>query len=303
MRPRSTRRGTRPRALVLGVLLLCGCDRESSSPAAALSATAATATALSATVTPPPPHVSAPDRSLSADEYISLGMPSYDRKWTGQDIAVAASKLQALPASQLPRSGSKRSGPMFARIVARDNLDIFRLSSLPVATRISASVNAVESLNAVLKVYLSALVANPAGETGAELVELMGAELRAVEVALDLIDEYVPTLSKKDPQYSARLAGLEQIRQGLAMLLSGVLTLLGGGAIDDLHTRANLLGYCREALPGIVPRLSAPSQQEVLRRLNDLAEEQGDGELRPQLVALRDEVRTSIQGSARKKTR
>jgi hypothetical protein len=276
---------------LIGVaMLLNGCDRDHSVSTAAPPAT--TAPVSPARKSPEP----VADHSLPASEYISLGMPSYDREWIGQDMAVAAAKLQALAAQspgQLPRFGSKRSGPMFARIVARDNLKFFRSRSLPLASRFPQSLDYFQSLNAILKVYLSAREANQV--TGEDMIELVGAQLRAVQVELELVDEFVPTLSKDDPKYPVRMAGLDQMRRGLAQMVSGVITTLTEKQAYDVGTRAKLVGYCRETFPSIVPKLSAPSQQEMLRRVDELVDDSSIRDLRPQLISLHDEVHAAIK--------
>lgn len=126
------------------------------------------------------PQVVIPDQSLPAADYITLGLPSYDRPWIGQDMAVAASKLQSLSPEKLPRFNSSRSGQVFARIVARDNLNFFRTGSLPIEIRISSSLDYLGGISAIIKLYASAFMANKA--TGDDLIELMGANLQAVQV-------------------------------------------------------------------------------------------------------------------------
>jgi hypothetical protein len=274
-------------------IFLNACDRDSSTAAPGPSPAGAI---------PSPNPTTAPnpvaDRSLSADEYIALGMPAYDRVWTGQDMSTSASRLQALATTapqQLPRFNSSRSGPMFARIVARDNLDFFRSRSLPLASRFPQAIEYVESLNAILKVYLSASAANQV--TSDDLIELMGAELRAIQVGLELVDEFLPTLSKDDPKYPVRMAGLDRMRQGLAGVVAGVITTLTEDQVYRVDARSKLLGYCRETFPSIVPKLSAPSRSEVLRRLDELVEDARVRDLRPQLISLRDELRGAAEAT------
>src|SRR5687768_13419983 len=69
------------------------------------------------------------DHSLPADKYIELGLPSYDRTWSGPEMTAAANALRSIAATspqQLPRLNSGRSGAVFARIMAPDNLDFLR---------------------------------------------------------------------------------------------------------------------------------------------------------------------------------
>jgi hypothetical protein len=207
-------------------------------------------------------------------------------------MAVAASKLQALAAKspeQLPRFGSTRSGPMFDRIVARDNLEFFRSRSVPLASRLPDSLNYLQSLNTILKEYTSARVAN--NVAGIDLIELLGAQLSVAEVELELVDEFVPTLSKDDPKYPVRMAGLDKMRQGLAEMLSGTITTLTEAQAYDVGSRTKLATYCRETFPNIAPKLTASSRQELLRRLDELVDDSSVRDFRSQVISLRDEVR------------
>jgi len=163
------------------VLSLSACDGDSS-PA-------------TSTTAMPPAHDIA-DESLPADEYIQLGIPSYDRTWTGQDMTKAAGVLKALAdraPQQLPRFGSKKSDAMFARIVSRENLTFFRSRSFPLAARFPPAIEYIESFNGILKSYLFAKAAGKIADD--ELVELMGAELHVIWVELDLVDEFLPTIA------------------------------------------------------------------------------------------------------------
>lgn len=278
---------------IAGVLvLLSACDREPA-PSTTTATSAATATSV-----PPVSIDSIPDQSLPAMEYITLGIPSYDRNWVGQDMAVAAKKLQALAnqsPEKLPRFGSKRSGPMFARIVSADNLMFFQSRSLPLATRFPQALEYGASLNLILKVYLAARVDNKVA--GNELIELLGAQLRTVQVQLELVDEFVPTLSKDDPKYPVRMAGLDKMRKGLAELIAGTITTLTEAQFYDVATRAKLLEYCRQTFPNILPKLTAASQQEMLLRLDALIDDPSVREFRSGVISLRDEVRATTKAS------
>src|SRR5262249_20633242 len=119
------------------------------------------------------------------------------------------------------------------------------------------------------------------------------------QVTVELVDEFVATLSPQDPKYQVRMAGLEKVRRGLAELVGGAITSLTEEQNYSVAARLRLLGYCRETFPSIVPRLSAASQIEVLGRLNALAAEARMRGLQPQLTLLRDEVRTATQAKAR----
>lgn len=284
--------------LIASVLALSACDRKSAAPTPAPTAATRPASAPATAVglfDAPTSAGNVPDDSLAANEYISLGIPSHDRRWVGQDMAAAASKLRSLAAqspAKLPRAGSSRSGPVFDRIVSADNLKFFRSRSLPLSARFPDAITYAESQTAILKTYLAARESNAV--TGRELVELMGAQLRLAGVMLELVDEFVPTLSKDDPKYPVRMAGLDQMRQGLAGAVAGSVITLTESQFYDVDSRTKLMAYCRETFPSIVPKLTVPSQQEVVQRLDALVEHDAVRPFRSEAVSLRHEVRAAL---------
>ena len=137
-------------------------------------------------------------------------------------MTTAANALRSISAAspgQLPRLDSSRSGAVFARIIARDNLDFFRNRSLPLNSRFPAAIAYIESLNGIVKIYLSAFTSRHV--SGDDLIELMGAVLRTVQVTLELVDEFLPTISKDDPKYDVRMDGLKRMREGLGGVVNG----------------------------------------------------------------------------------
>jgi hypothetical protein len=83
-------------------------------------------------------------------------------------------------------------------------------------------------------------------------------------------------------------------------VVAGVLIALTEEAGYDVDERVKLLGYCREALPSIVPRLSGPSQAEVLQRLDALAMHTKAPELEMHIALLGSEVRAGMQAKGQR---
>jgi hypothetical protein len=153
----------------------------------------------------------------------------------------------------------------------------------------------MESTNAITKLYLSAFLAKKVA--GDDILELLGAVLRVSQVMLELTDEFVPTLSKDDPTYEVRMEGLDKMRRGLAMIVVGALVSLTEEQNYSIDSRLRFVKYCRETLSSMVPKLSAPSQAEVVQRLNDLADDPKLRGLQPELTALRDEVAAATKAA------
>jgi len=239
----------------------------------------------------PAAQAAIPDRTLRAESYVEMGMPSYDRKWIGKDFLVAAQVLQTVAqrdAGELPRYGSLKSGPMFDRIVSPQNLTFLTDKSLTLSDRTASGFYAVTGLTQILKTYLAAVEAKKVG--AGNVVELMGAELRYCNVLGQLNEEVRLSIPANDPNRAARLEGLKRARAGMAVAVSGVLEML---TVTDCSaaSRARLAQVCLETLPSIIPRLTTASQTEMLLRLDTLIDAPQVEAFRPTIVQLRASVR------------
>lgn len=233
------------------------------------------------------------DRSLSLDEYIQSGVPASDRPWSGEDMARAADRLMALARQdqgKLPRFASKRSGELFARITARKNLDLYRNRSLPLAARLPDALKYTESLNQMAKTYLSSFLKGATG--GGEVIELLGAELRLMVVLMESIDEFLPTIPKDDPNYAVRMGGLRQMKEGLATVVMGSLQTLTEKDTYRADERLKLLGYMKETIPAILPRLLPGTRKEFLQRVLGMAKDANLRELQPALDDFTEGIRS-----------
>jgi hypothetical protein len=246
--------------------------------------------------TPAAPLTIPADHSLANDQYIGLGFPSYDPEWSGQDLTVAASKLKTLAADnpdQMPRYASDKSGKVFARIVSPENLKLYGDKSLTISARLPQGLQYLQATGDILNMYLAAFTAGKVG--GDELIELFGSTLRVSDVMLELVDEFVPTIPKDDPSYQIRMNGLASMRGGLAQVVGGALDSFAEEKNYNVAMRLRLLGYCRETFPGIVTRLSAPSQAEVLQRLDSMSARKDLGDLQAPMIQLRDAVHAAVK--------
>jgi len=181
---------------------------------------------------------------------------------------------------------------VFARLTAAQNLEFYRNRSLPLEARFPQAITYFESTNQVLKLYLAAYFKKATG--GAELVELLGAELRGAVVMLDLVDEFLPTVRKDDPSYEVRMAGLEKVKQGLATMVAGGLQTLTERDSYRTAERVRLIDYMNETLPAILPRLPAGARVETLVRLESMAKDDGLKDLQPALGELSAAARSWV---------
>ncbi len=286
---KSGMRVLRRRGLWLIVILAClwGCEPHHQSPSARKGPAQA-----SAPLTPP-------DRSLRPGEYIKLGLPPYDRPWSGKDTAEAAdvlANLAATDAGQLPRYQSERSGEVFARLAAIDqNLAMSRDKSMPVLLRVQNAGLNLRAANHILKLYSEGFARGKTG--GADVTEIMGGQLPGLVIMATLVDEAIPTLDKADPGYEAYLAGLEKSKQDLAMSVVDCLQTLSEKDRYQTSDRLRLLHHMEETLPLLIPRFSAPSRQEVVLRLDTVLNDPRLEDIRPGLKKIKDTIDSATSRS------
>ncbi|MDB5341073.1 MAG: hypothetical protein JWN70_6692 [Planctomycetaceae bacterium] len=283
--------------------LVTGCDRAATPPGAATDVPRPAADlsvvippVLIPTTEPAAPGKPVADQSLTGDQYIALGVPAFDRTWMGGDMKTAAEAFVSLAAEhpeQLPRFDSSRSGAVFARITSAGNLSPLREQTVPLDARFPLGLSYMQSHGSILGTYLKAFLKDQCSEN--EMMELMGSNLRACHMILDLVDEFWPTLSKDDPSYPARVRGLDQMRSGLANVVLGSITSLTEDQNYSLAARLKLLKYCREEFPAIVTKLGHSSQVEVQQRLIKLADDPKLQPLQEPLRLLRDETVAALK--------
>jgi hypothetical protein len=226
----------------------------------------------------------APDHSLSPQAYVQKGMPANDRFWLGDDYAQALLVLKSLAASdatQLPRYGSPASGPVFARIVSRDNLRLALTSALPEEQRLTAAAAIMQNLGQITVVYASATTSSQVFDS--ELVELMGYLLEVSREMLPLTEAVVASVPVDAPSREARVKGLDQVRQGTAGIASGCLTTLTDKKSYRVSELVRLAETMEKTLPLLMPFLPPGTQQELPILLRRMLEQESDPKLKQAL--------------------
>ena len=236
------------------------------------------------------------DHSLTADEYLKLGIPAADRAWSGEEMSRAAKALAALAkddAGKLPRYRSDRSGVLFARMTSLQNLEVYHNKKLSLDLRMSPALAYFDATNDVLQAYVSGFLNGVTGDS--ELMELIGSDLRTAAVLLGLVDEELPTIKQDDPNAAGRIAGLEKMRNGLATMTAGALTTLTEASSYRTSERTRLLRYLQETLPTITAHVSPAAQSETKVRIETLANDPNLKPLQPGLTELAAAVRGFVK--------
>jgi len=226
------------------------------------------------------------DRSLTPEEYVKLGLPGHEKAWSTAEMVAASKALAALAQKEpqsLPRYQSKRSGQVFARITAAENLAPFRDQSPPIRPRLAQAIEFGRAANNIMKLYAEAFQRGFVG--GSDMAELLAMDLRNAVALTRLARELIPTIQKDDPKYLARMEGLAIMRRGLATTFSGVLITLTERPPYSAQDLRRLLATMQETLPLLAQELVPEHRRVVVARLQAL-------ETDPRLSDLRAEVKS-----------
>lgn len=280
-------------AVAFQTLLASGCG-DSQSPTSPPSGQATVAQ-----VDAPAAPVVASDNSLTVEEYILLEVPAPDRDWSGEDMVKAAKVFSSLAQDEpqkLPRHESERSGKVFARLTSPQNLDQFKNHTLPLKARMALGLTYFEAYNQVFKVYLAAFLNKNVRDS--EAIEVTGALLRLTVVLLELIEEWRPTITMDDPNYQVRMQGLDQMKRGLASIISGGLQMLSERQTYRERELVRLVAFMNETFPQMVRHLPDGTRTETLLRLAKMNEDPAFKCLQPGLGELHSKVKASIEKEA-----
>lgn len=103
-----------------------------------------------------PPPEAAGDPSLTTRQYELYGVPNPDRVWGPGDYSLALKGLKKLSGQDprlLPRAGSPKSGEVFGRLTAPENLAVLAQPALPRAQRLSAAKELQGDLSGIRRLY------------------------------------------------------------------------------------------------------------------------------------------------------
>ena len=227
------------------------------------------------------------DKSLTPTEYVRLGLPSHDRDWVGNDMKIAADALAAIAKkdrTQLPRSESKTSGKVFARIISNDNLEMFKNKSVPVQQRLGSCVTHMDANRLILTTYLDAFQNRAVSDR--DMLDVLESTLRVSAVIMDIADEFLPLLDENDPSYPARMKGLDQMKRGLSTVASGAIVTLTESNSYRPKELKRFAGKLKDTLPRLFKILTKDTHEEFSLRLQGFAQDDSMKVMRPELEEL-----------------
>lgn len=232
-----------------------------------------------------------PDGSLTADKYVEAGMPSIDQSWSAVNMSRASDVLTLLSqrdTRRLPRSESAKSGAVFARLTADDNLDAFRDESVPLEKRMQDGMTYSQSLNSIVRLYQTAC---KKGEVGSlDVAGILAAQLKLWVVVAPVIDAFAPTLDKSSFGYGVKMQGLERLRGSLATAVTDSVDALSERPQYEPDALKRLLRSMQATFPELLPQVPEAGRKETLARLKSFGSDPQMADLNPELSDLLERV-------------
>jgi hypothetical protein len=236
------------------------------------------------------------DDSLTTTQYLEKTLPVPDHPWSGEDMVQAARVLNSINKEDprhLPRHRSDRSGEVFARLVAPDNIELFFSDDVQLDKRLGLAMAYLTAMGHIQKLYEKAFDSQFVGAS--ELVELNAANFNYNLAYFDLGDSYLKATPKDDPHYQSGQAELQRLRKVIAGSAANGLKLLSDPKRLSSEDRTTLLGYMIESFPKMFPKMTELNRDELLKALDSAAVAPGLRGERRQLRRLNDDVKAALE--------
>ncbi|MBK9262330.1 MAG: hypothetical protein IPM54_21315 [Polyangiaceae bacterium] len=278
-------------ALSLGLAACGGSAARTEVPAA--SSTKAAIASESAVDRPSEPATAEADSdpTLSPAEYEARGMPSIQNPWTAIDYQLAAAALVAIAEenpAHLPRLNSKQSGPVFRRIVSREDLLVYANRNIDWDLRRASLMAIHESMLSVLAVYARAFSANRALQR--EILELSVKDSHSVIAMWNLVDELPKDLLKKTARNPSPALLLDELQDGTPNMVRATVLLIELCEENSVPTCIWHAGELIHVLPPLIERITPERQAEARQRIAKLAASEPNPALAKQFKLLHEAV-------------
>jgi hypothetical protein len=217
-----------------------------------------------------------PAEAWDVGDYTKAGVPSPDATWTAEQHETAATALETAVAGaanrgRLPRLGGARSGPVFARIAEKPQIDDVLLDPV---NAFGVHLRRFNASDRIGKLYL----VNDAAAPPVEYIALFGAQL-AEAALLEPGAAQILALTPADaPEHAARVEGHGQMREGWGAMLLGGTMMLADVRVPET-ARIGLAKDLREPLQTLFPKLQPQAQTLIKKQLQALHEHMRSGVL------------------------
>lgn len=232
------------------------------------------------------------DESLTSEQYVQRGLPSPERRWDADDYQQASKVLGALAKEslrRLPKHGSAKSGAVFARLVAPENLEAFRSAGGSIDQRFGNAallgLKLTPAYAEVVKMYGEAIDAGTAGNR--EFIELTGFALRTLGVQTSLVTE-ADVRQLTEQGRTEMPERYRRVQAEVSTSVIGALRLLEDSRFEDAE-RIRIAEILHDTLPALVGTMPRAGRTEAMLRMEALAGQFADPRLKGLLQQLREE--------------
>ena len=227
------------------------------------------------------------DDSLPVKEYVAIGVPDPQAVWTNEDYEKAAEALEKYGNSnpeKLPRSGSLRSGILFARIVAPENFADFTNKKTDVSVR-AGLIRSESALVKIINLYISAYNRTHANYER-EHVALSAAVTMAEGQTARFLMDFLSTAGRSDPQRMNFQNSMWSIRNELHQNTSTMIKIIGDPTWYNLESRTVATNALVDHLDPMLTVLDESQRKDLARLLKDVADAETDEGLKGKLQDL-----------------
>jgi len=239
------------------------------------------------------------DSTLYPNDYEARGIPSIQNPWTIEDYRTALEALTVIGKEnpeQLPRLASNHSGAVFRRMVSRENLLLYANTNIDLLIRSSSSMAIVETMTAMMGVYLQALLQGQ--RVDREVLEMYVQQGHALAMVWETVDDMMAGISSNDVRYTRFMTAVGKMQTGSADMIRGMLMAVSDRQVVSV---VNLEWYVAELaafMPNVIGRLNPSDQAELEQNIARLAATEREHTLAKHLETLQRAVSQSTQSQA-----
>jgi hypothetical protein len=163
------------------------------------------------------------DQSLSVGDYHDLGVPDPEQVWNVEDVMLAIDVFAGMKWERpyaLPRKGSKKSGALFKRMIALENMTFLYNDTVSRHDKALMSLQFLHIFEKWKDVYTHPMWTNQYYHR--ELVEININEVRLTEAMVDLSKKVI---ASDEPAVTMLKAGVPQIKKNYISSIVNALNL------------------------------------------------------------------------------
>jgi hypothetical protein len=154
-------------------------------------------------------HIFKKDLSLTSQQYMGQGLPSYNRTWSADDFQKAQAAFNRLIIKNfhsLPRKDSRKSGDVFSRIVSEDNLRFLSDTTISLRNKAFRIQSLGNFMGQIGSIYTDKL--NTKQYYSEELTEIYATHLSVRSKMLELAEEIDKSTKPEDIMMKAGRNGI-----------------------------------------------------------------------------------------------